>query len=95
MKNQYLGTFNILGILSKASNQSIQYSPNLFIFSCTIGGSPPRNAMAVLIIEITDINNNPPVFTETDYEVFIEENQPGGIFVTQVRICIVLIQWWE
>ena len=47
-------------------------------------GSPPLVSMATLTINITDLNDNPPVFSSTEYQFTTAENSPpatiGAIF---------------
>ncbi|XP_028315711.1 protocadherin gamma-C5-like [Gouania willdenowi] len=43
-------------------------------------GSPPLSARKMIKVTITDINDNPPVFTQPSYNVYLKENGvPGSI----------------
>ncbi|XP_072251812.1 protocadherin gamma-C5-like isoform X10 [Leuresthes tenuis] len=43
-------------------------------------GSPPLSTKKTINVTITDVNDNPPVFTQTTYTVYLKENGiPGSI----------------
>lgn len=48
-------------------------------------GQPSLTATADITIVITDVNDNAPVFSQSEYHFSIEENQPSGQFVGTVR----------
>ncbi|XP_033119936.1 protein dachsous-like [Anneissia japonica] len=56
---------------------------NLTIFANDYG-SPPLNAHKNFILEILDVNDNPPEFDQSDYYPQIQEVADPGTFVTQV-----------
>ncbi|XP_030000822.1 protocadherin gamma-C5-like [Sphaeramia orbicularis] len=46
----------------------------------TDSGSPPLSSTTVIPISITDVNDNPPIFTQPIYNVYLKENGlPGSI----------------
>lgn len=47
-------------------------------------GFEPKQSKATLSIILTDINDNPPVFNQTLFNVFIFENSLPGTFVSQI-----------
>ncbi|XP_050549134.1 cadherin-related tumor suppressor [Daktulosphaira vitifoliae] len=47
-------------------------------------GFEPKQSIATVSIILTDINDNPPVFNKTQYDVFVLENLPVGTFVSQI-----------
>ncbi|XP_072483238.1 protocadherin-11 X-linked-like isoform X2 [Notamacropus eugenii] len=49
------------------------------------GGSPPRSSTAILQVSVIDMNDNGPVFKETEIEVYIPENAPVGSSVYQLH----------
>ncbi|XP_072914504.1 protocadherin-11 X-linked isoform X2 [Hemitrygon akajei] len=49
------------------------------------GGVPPRSSTAILQITVTDVNDNRPVFKESEIEVHIPENAPVGTSVIQLH----------
>ena len=54
---------------------------NLFI----LDGPSIRTAEAVLIVDILDISEHPPVFLMSNYSAMIYENSAIGTFVLVVR----------
>jgi hypothetical protein len=48
-------------------------------------GSPPRSGIAVVVVHVTDIDDEIPLFTKDVYEFNVLENQPPGSIVGQVR----------
>ncbi|XP_050650981.1 protocadherin alpha-7 [Macaca thibetana thibetana] len=51
------------------------------------GGSPSLWATASVSVEVADVNDNAPVFTQSEYTVFVKENNPPGchIFTVSAR----------
>ncbi|XP_010568385.1 PREDICTED: LOW QUALITY PROTEIN: protocadherin alpha-C1-like [Haliaeetus leucocephalus] len=47
-------------------------------------GSPPITTQKTLWVQISDVNDNPPVFSADTCDVFVEENNPLGAFLYQV-----------
>ncbi|XP_055000050.1 protocadherin alpha-2 isoform X10 [Sorex araneus] len=51
------------------------------------GGSPPLWATASVAVEVSDVNDNAPAFTQPEYTVFVKENNAPGchIFTVSAR----------
>ncbi|NXR50259.1 PCDGF protein, partial [Hippolais icterina] len=49
------------------------------------GGDPARSGTVQIRINVTDLNDNPPIFTKSVYEALVAENLPAGSLVLQVR----------
>lgn len=47
-------------------------------------GRPPKSSWQVIHIQVEDINDNPPHFLHSLYEVAVPENSPAGTFVAKV-----------
>uniref|UniRef100_A0A8C5IJ15 Protocadherin alpha subfamily C, 2 n=1 Tax=Junco hyemalis TaxID=40217 RepID=A0A8C5IJ15_JUNHY len=47
-------------------------------------GSPPLTTQKTVWVQISDVNDNPPVFGADAFDVFVEENNPLGAFLYQV-----------
>ncbi|CAF87907.1 unnamed protein product, partial [Tetraodon nigroviridis] len=48
--------------------------------TATDSGSPPLSSRKIIPVSITDVNDNPPVFTQASYNVYLKENGlPGSI----------------
>nr|XP_014343524.1 PREDICTED: protocadherin gamma-A4 isoform X8 [Latimeria chalumnae] len=48
-------------------------------------GLPPHSTIKVLHLQITDVNDNPPVFQKTPYMVYVMENNPSGFSIFAVQ----------
>ncbi|XP_037317225.2 protocadherin gamma-A6 [Pungitius pungitius] len=53
--------------------------------TATDAGSPSLSSVKVITIVVNDINDNPPTFTQSEYNANILENQPVGTMVMQVK----------
>ncbi|XP_003782164.1 protocadherin alpha-1 [Otolemur garnettii] len=48
------------------------------------GGSPSLWATATVSVEVADVNDNVPVFPQSEYTVFVKENNPPGCHIFTV-----------
>ena len=68
--------------------QPIDYESSHEFFltiQATDRGTPPLSNTAVLKINVTDFNDNPPQFAQEKYMVELKEDAPQGAKVIQVR----------
>ncbi|KAM6953553.1 protocadherin-11 X-linked isoform 2-T2 [Aplochiton taeniatus] len=49
------------------------------------GGTPPKSSTAILQVTISDVNDNRPVFKDSEVEVSVPENAAMGTSVTQLH----------
>uniref|UniRef100_A0A3B4BAR4 Cadherin domain-containing protein n=1 Tax=Periophthalmus magnuspinnatus TaxID=409849 RepID=A0A3B4BAR4_9GOBI len=49
------------------------------------GGSPPKSSTAILQVTISDVNDNRPIFKDSELEVMVPENAPTGTSVVQLH----------
>ncbi|XP_036911122.1 protocadherin Fat 1 isoform X1 [Sturnira hondurensis] len=49
-------------------------------------GSPPRANTTTVNIDVSDVNDNAPVFSRENYSVIIQENKPVGFSVLQLVV---------
>ncbi|XP_029420547.1 protocadherin gamma-B5 isoform X16 [Nannospalax galili] len=61
-----------------------QQSLHRLVLTALDGGTPPLSGTTELRIQVTDANDNPPVFTQEVYRVRLPENVPRGTTVVQV-----------
>lgn len=78
VKNYYMLVTD--GILDR----EVQPEYNLTV-TATDAGSPPLTSVKVIPIVISDINDNPPTFMQSEYNANILENQPVGTFAIKVK----------
>ncbi|KAM8938795.1 protocadherin Fat 1 isoform 2-T2 [Pelodytes ibericus] len=49
-------------------------------------GNPSRHNTTTINIDVSDVNDNPPVFSQENYSVIIQENKPTGYSVLQLVV---------
>ncbi|KAM7417654.1 hypothetical protein PAMA_017341 [Pampus argenteus] len=52
--------------------------------TATDSGSPPLSSKKTIPVTITDVNDNPPVFTQPSYNVYLKENGVAGSILYSV-----------
>ncbi|KAM4554689.1 protocadherin beta-15-like [Odontesthes bonariensis] len=77
VKNYYMLVTD--GILDR----EVQREYNITIVA-TDAGSPQLSSVKMISIVVNDVNDNPPTFTQIEYNANILENQPVGTFVMKV-----------
>ena len=58
----------------------------LFQVIATDGGSPPLSASSVVAVTVTDVNDNPPVFSASVYSYDVLESVGEGTAVGTVQV---------
>ncbi|XP_075397846.1 protocadherin gamma-B2 isoform X22 [Tenrec ecaudatus] len=61
-----------------------QQSSHLLILTALDGGHPVRTGTTQIRIEVTDANDNPPVFSQDEYRASVPEGVPPGTSVLKV-----------
>ncbi|XP_064376835.1 protocadherin gamma-B5-like isoform X5 [Dromaius novaehollandiae] len=62
-----------------------QQSSFQMVLTAVDGGAPARSGTVQIRINVTDANDNAPVFSRSAYEARVRENLPAGSLVLQVR----------
>ncbi|KAM5214028.1 protocadherin gamma-B1 isoform 22-T22 [Hipposideros larvatus] len=62
-----------------------QQSSHRLILTAMDGGDPPLSGTTQIRIQVTDANDNAPVFSQNTYRVRLQENVPRGTSVLQVK----------
>ncbi|XP_076001621.1 protocadherin Fat 1a isoform X2 [Genypterus blacodes] len=52
----------------------------------TDNGMPPYSSSATINIDVSDVNDNPPLFSQANYSLIIQENRPKGTSVLQLTV---------
>ncbi|XP_066515269.1 protocadherin alpha-8-like [Hoplias malabaricus] len=76
-KNYY--TLAVNGALDRESTS--QYSVTI---TATDEGSPPLSSSTVITVEVSDVNDNAPLFPEPVINVYVKENGPVGAVISTV-----------
>uniref|UniRef100_A0A8C3S166 Protocadherin gamma-C3 n=1 Tax=Chelydra serpentina TaxID=8475 RepID=A0A8C3S166_CHESE len=71
-------------VLQKPLDRESKRSLHL-ILTAVDGGEPQRTGTAQIWINVTDANDNAPIFTQERYKVSLRENTPMGSLVLQVK----------
>ncbi|XP_053285129.1 protocadherin alpha-3 isoform X2 [Pleuronectes platessa] len=58
---------------------------HVLLLTATDGGKPPRSGNMTINVDVSDVNDNPPVFTKDSYNVNLKENSPLGTTVILVN----------
>lgn len=75
------------GVINIASSPTIDYESKAsytLLITASDGGMPSLSSQCVVTIDITDINDNAPVFDVGNFVTSVEENLLSGTSVTQV-----------
>ncbi|XP_053179814.1 protocadherin alpha-7-like [Scomber japonicus] len=70
-------------ILQKALDRE-SIKTHVLLLTATDGGKPPKSGNMTIIVDVSDVNDNAPVFTHDSYTVQLKENSPLGTTVIQV-----------
>ncbi|XP_063731817.1 protocadherin alpha-7-like [Eleginops maclovinus] len=71
-------------ILQKALDRE-SLKTHTLLLTATDGGKPPRSGNMTIIVDVSDVNDNPPVFIKESYTAQLKENSPLGTNVIQVN----------
>uniref|UniRef100_A0A8C4YIF1 Cadherin domain-containing protein n=1 Tax=Gopherus evgoodei TaxID=1825980 RepID=A0A8C4YIF1_9SAUR len=62
--------------------QVLDYSVTV---TATDRGTPPLSSITTILVQLSDINDNAPVFNQTSYTLYITENNPRGASVCSLK----------
>ncbi|XP_054845620.1 protocadherin-23 [Eublepharis macularius] len=74
-----VGNLVLRSVLDREKSSSYQ-----LLILASDRGSPLLNSTATVSITVLDINDNPPIFTSSEYYVHVRENTPVGSHITAV-----------
>ncbi|XP_062986149.1 protocadherin gamma-B4-like isoform X11 [Elgaria multicarinata webbii] len=70
-------------VLQKPLDREVEQTFHL-ILTALDGGEPRKTGTAQIWINVTDANDNPPIFSQEIYKVSLHENAPVGSLVLQI-----------
>ncbi|XP_008567705.1 PREDICTED: protocadherin gamma-B2-like, partial [Galeopterus variegatus] len=71
-------------LILKHSLDREEHNVHQLVLTAVDGGDPPQSGTIQIGIQVTDANDNPPVFSQVLYRVTLRENVPLGFSVLQV-----------
>ncbi|XP_060904174.1 protocadherin alpha-8-like [Labrus mixtus] len=71
-------------IVQKSLDREAARSHSL-VLTALDGGKPPKTGNVNILVNVLDINDNAPVFSQDVYSVMLDENAPVGTAVAQVN----------
>ncbi|GCB65900.1 hypothetical protein scyTo_0000485 [Scyliorhinus torazame] len=75
LKTSLKNTFTLTTSHALDREMTSQYTIHVI---CTDAGSPPLSTNKTILIQVSDINDNPPHFAQLSYTVYVPENNPPG-----------------
>ncbi|KAM4676966.1 protocadherin alpha-C2-like [Discoglossus pictus] len=80
--NSFKNTYKLVtdGNLDREKCQSYNIT-----VTATDSGTPPLSSQKTIYVEISDVNDNPPVFEESSYSVYVMENNAPGVSLFSVK----------
>ncbi|KFV61510.1 Protocadherin-23, partial [Dryobates pubescens] len=78
-----IATNTVLDHENASSHREMAASHSLVLLASN-RGTPSLNSTATVLITVLDVNDNPPVFSSSEYHVHIKESVPVGSHVTEV-----------
>ncbi|XP_077122303.1 protocadherin gamma-B1-like isoform X31 [Ranitomeya variabilis] len=71
-------------VLSAAIDREKTSSYNISIIA-TDRGSPPLSSTRVLTLDVSDVNDNPPIFSKSTYVAYVSENNLPGASIFSIQ----------
>eukprot|EP00066_Takifugu_rubripes_P019668 XP_011608934.1 PREDICTED: protocadherin beta-16-like [Takifugu rubripes] len=82
IQNTMNGFYSI--VTEMALDREIAHQYNITV-SCSDEGVPSLSSSVTLTLQISDVNDNPPVFERSSYEAYIVENNTPGLSIFTVK----------
>lgn len=73
--------FELATMAGLDSEKNINYNVEI---CATDFGSPPLVSQKTVVIMVQDVNDNPPVFSQLSYTIYVKENVPAGRIICTV-----------
>lgn len=81
LKTSKKNTYTLLTSRKLDREVATQYTIDIV---CIDTGTPPLSTNKTILIHISDVNDNPPRFTQASYTVYVPENSPAGSSIGSV-----------
>ncbi|XP_065264910.1 protocadherin gamma-B5-like [Emys orbicularis] len=76
---------NYYKIVSESSLDREKTPEYNITITATDNGSPPLSTQKTILVQISDINDNAPVFEKPSYTAYVPENNPSGVSIFSVK----------
>ncbi|XP_063046252.1 protocadherin Fat 2 isoform X2 [Engraulis encrasicolus] len=74
------------GLLVTSQELDFESTQHLLLkIKATDSGSPPLSSEAYILVNVTDVNDNPPDFTKTHYQASLDEQATCGHIVVKIQ----------
>ncbi|KAI7793386.1 protocadherin gamma-C5-like isoform X21 [Triplophysa rosa] len=81
LKSSFLNHYSL--ITESFLDREVHYQYNVVI-EATDCGVPPLKTMKTLNVKVFDINDNPPLFSQSEYNIYVQENKLAGVSLFSV-----------
>ncbi|XP_051925801.1 protocadherin gamma-C5-like isoform X2 [Hippocampus zosterae] len=75
---------NVYALVTSAALDRESVSEYNIEITATDGGFPPLTSKTMIAVSITDVNDNPPAFSQSSYNVYLRENGVAGSILYSV-----------
>ncbi|XP_053369953.1 protocadherin gamma-A2-like isoform X20 [Clarias gariepinus] len=76
---------NVFSLVTESALDRESESEYTIIVMCADEGSPSLSSSVTMSLQVSDINDNAPVFEKSSYHVYITENNPPGLSIFTVK----------
>ncbi|XP_038042549.2 protocadherin beta-15-like isoform X1 [Anas platyrhynchos] len=81
LRPAYKNYYELVTVTTLDREETAQY---LVVITAEDAGSPPLTTTQTLTVDISDVNDNAPVFNQTLYTMYVQENNIPGVLVGAV-----------
>nr|XP_015830848.2 protocadherin alpha-3 [Nothobranchius furzeri] len=71
-------------VISDGLDRELIQQYNITVIA-TDAGSPPLSNTSVITVQVSDVNDNAPMFSETEINVYVKENSPVGTLLKTIH----------
>ncbi|KAL7983248.1 hypothetical protein Chor_000124 [Crotalus horridus] len=76
----------LIKVKNRLDRERLQVSGYSLVVQAQDSGKPPLTATVTVNVDISDVNDNSPVFTPANYTAVVQENKPVGTSILQLVV---------
>ncbi|XP_044883714.1 protocadherin gamma-A12-like isoform X10 [Mauremys mutica] len=76
---------NYYSLVSDRALDREQVSDYNLTITATDRGTPPLSSTTTILVQLSDINDNAPIFSQTSYTLYVTENNPRGASLCSLK----------